>query len=197
MLHDYGFYQFAKFKNYIDHKGKESELQLEPLFESRDQFHYYDECSQLIGACFQFLELRLKNKPNEAKVGSKIAQKVFNHFDVAYLKDDTMFYLDERLQQFYDSQDFVKNPDDTLQKTKFIFRFSLDFAFLNLLDKSFFMLERGKKYAVACLALILLLSKVHVWNERRGHWFTRLALNLKHLKMKRESFQVCEIALER
>ena len=43
------------------------------------------------------LELRLKSKPNEAKVGSKIASVVFNHFGCEFLKDDTMFYLDERL----------------------------------------------------------------------------------------------------
>lgn len=44
MLHDYGFYQFAKFKNFIDHNGVEHE-HLKPLFETREQFQIYDECS--------------------------------------------------------------------------------------------------------------------------------------------------------
>ena len=76
MLHDYGFYKFAKFANYIEDRAVECTY-LKPLFRTREQFHSYDACSQLIGACFQFLDLRLKNKPNEAKIGSKIAQIVF------------------------------------------------------------------------------------------------------------------------
>lgn len=59
------------------------------------------------------------------------------------------------------------------------------------------MLERGKKHAMACLALILLLSKVDLWTDKRGHWFTRLAINLKHIKLKREAFIVCELALDK
>ena len=82
----------------------------------------------------------------------------------------------------------MKHPDDSLVGTKFIDRFTLDFAYLNLLDKTFFMLERGKKNAMAALGVILLLQKVKLWSEKRGHWFVRLALNLKHLKMKKESF---------
>ena len=37
MLHDYGFYQFARFKNYVDH-GKDGEAypQLAPLFTTRE-----------------------------------------------------------------------------------------------------------------------------------------------------------------
>ena len=206
MLHDYGFYKFASFKNYIDHHAEEEaesqdpdgETQFQPLFKTREQFHSYDECSQLIGSCFLFLDLRLKNKPNEAKLVSKIAMKVFTHFDCAYLKDDLMFFLDERLQMLLESQDFETNPpEQKLERTLFINRYSEDYAYLNLLDKTFFMLERGKKHAVACLACILLLSKVHLWTEKRGHWFTRLALNLKHLKMKREAYQVIELALEK
>ena len=138
-----------------------------------------------------YFELRLKNKEYEARMVSKITQKVFQYFGCAYVKDDTMFFLDERLQWLHESQDFsklTKDEESGLKQTLFINRFSLDYAFLNLLDKTFFMLERGKKYAMACLACILLLSKVRLWTDKRGHWFTRLALNLKHLKMKKESY---------
>ena len=104
MLHDYGFYKFAKFKNYIDHHTLEEDNEnLQPLFKTREQFHCYDECSQLIGSCFQFLDLRLKNKDLDGKVGSKIAKKVFNYFECEYLKDDTLFFLDERLGQLMES----------------------------------------------------------------------------------------------
>ena len=51
----------------------------------------------------------------------------------------------------------MTNPDETLVSTTFKDRFTLDFAYLNLLDKTFFLLERGKKHAMACLAIILLL----------------------------------------
>ena len=76
MLHDYGFYKFAKFQNFIEDRAVECQY-LKPLFKSREQFHIYDECSQLIGACFGFLDLRLKNKPDEARIASKIAKRVF------------------------------------------------------------------------------------------------------------------------
>ena len=83
MLHDYGFYKFEKFENYIDNNEKvekdetKSKNHLKPLFETRDQFMRYDECSQMIGACFQLLELRLKNKCSEAKIASKLCTKIF------------------------------------------------------------------------------------------------------------------------
>ena len=65
------------------------------------------------------------------------------------------------------------------------------------MDKTFFLLERGKKYAKAALVLVLLLRKVDLWVERRGYWFLRLVMNLKHLKMKTEALKVCDVALAR
>ena len=66
-----------------------------------------------------------------------------------------------------------------------------------MLDKTFFLLERGKKYLKASLVLILLLKRVDIWVEKRGYWFLRLVMNLKHLKMKNEALKVCDIALAR
>ena len=60
MLHDYGFYQFEKFRNYTQHKDVCDYLK--PLFENRDQFVAFDESSQIISACMQYYELRIKNK---------------------------------------------------------------------------------------------------------------------------------------
>ena len=51
----------------------------------------------MIGAIFQFLGLNLKNKPNEAKLGSKITKKIFIHFDYNVPKEDLLFFLDQRL----------------------------------------------------------------------------------------------------
>lgn len=59
------------------------------------------------------------------------------------------------------------------------------------------MLERGRKYAMACLVLVLLLSRYDLWTDKRGHWFNRLVLNLKHMKLKKEAWMICELALEK
>jgi len=40
-------------------------------------------------------------------------------------------------------QDFLARPELDLKPTAFIERFSEKYAFLNLLDKTMFMLERG------------------------------------------------------
>ena len=42
----------------------------------------------MIGACYQLLEMRLKNKTAEAKIGSKIANKVFSYFGYRYPKEE-------------------------------------------------------------------------------------------------------------
>jgi len=95
MLHDYGFYKFEKFENYMDNKEDgDTKEHLKPLFQSRDQFLRYDECSQMIGACFALLELRMKAKENEAKIASKICNKIFSYFDFCYLKEEQTLFLD-------------------------------------------------------------------------------------------------------
>ena len=83
MLHDYGFYKFEKFDNYIQNSESISREKdhLMSLFKTEAQFQRYDECSQMIGACYQLLEMRLKNKAAEARIGSKIAKKVFKYFN--------------------------------------------------------------------------------------------------------------------
>ena len=50
-----------------------------------------------------YFELRFKNKEYEARIISKITQKVFAHFGCAYVKDDAMFFLDERLQWLFEN----------------------------------------------------------------------------------------------
>ena len=57
------------------------------------------------------------------------------------------------------------------------------------------MLERGKKYKLSAITLIALLLSRCVLKER-GHWWHRLGMNLKHLKMKKEAFQAMNIALK-
>lgn len=101
MLHDYGFYKFEKFDNYINGlTSSEQNTHLQPLFATRKQFIIYDECSKIIGCCFQFLDLRLRSKEYEGKVASKIANKVFSFFGCAFLKEEaTLEYVQTLVEQ--------------------------------------------------------------------------------------------------
>jgi len=56
-------------------------------------------------------------------------------------------------------------------------------------------LERDRQYDVACLLLTKLLMNLHVKPEKRGAWWVRLCIDLKHLKLKKESLKVAEHAL--
>lgn len=55
------------------------------------------------------------------------------------------------------------------------------------MHKTFFLLERSKQYDLATITLCALLEN-RVYFRDRGHWWVRLAQNLKHLKMKGEVF---------
>lgn len=59
------------------------------------------------------------------------------------------------------------------------------------------MLERGKRYTHACIAILLLLFNIDIWVDKRGHWFQRLMINLKHLRMKKECLLVADLALQK
>ena len=63
------------------------------------------------------------------------------------------------------------------------------------MDAILFMLERGKKYKMASLALSCLLKNKTFECSQRGKWWHRLAINLKHLKMKVEALKCCDLAL--
>jgi hypothetical protein len=57
------------------------------------------------------------------------------------------------------------------------------------------MIERGKKYKLAVVALVCLLNNRSCFRER-GHWWHRLGMNLKHLKMKNDAFTAMNLALK-
>ena len=56
-------------------------------------------------------------------------------------------------------------------------------------------LERDKRYEVACLIYTQLLMKRQVKATKRADWWVRLAIDLKHLRLKKDSLRVCEVAL--
>ena len=57
-------------------------------------------------------------------------------------------------------------------------------------------LERNKQYELACLVYVrmLLLSK-YVKSVKRGKWWVRLCIDIKHLRMRKECLQIAEVAL--
>lgn len=90
-MHDYGFYRFEKYQNYLGYKellqneDVEAKEKLktyfpnEPIFNSRDDFLTYDLCYQVTSSCFEFLGLRLKRKDIEARLGAKLIKPVLRH----------------------------------------------------------------------------------------------------------------------
>jgi hypothetical protein len=56
-------------------------------------------------------------------------------------------------------------------------------------------LEKDRQYDLACLLLTKLLSDTETKPEKRGKWWVRLCIDLKHLRMKKESLKVAEHAL--
>jgi hypothetical protein len=55
-------------------------------------------------------------------------------------------------------------------------------------------LEKDRQYELACLILTkLLMNKAKP--EKRGKWWVRLCIDLKHLRMKKECLKVAEHAL--
>lgn len=56
-------------------------------------------------------------------------------------------------------------------------------------------LEKDKKYEAACLVFATVLMKRSVKATKRGDWWVRLAIDLKHLRLKKDALRVCEVAL--
>ncbi len=81
MLHDYGFYKFEKFTNYVSHRGQNL-THLKPIFETRFQYLRYDECSQLITAFMKYYDLRIRNKEYQGILASKITKFILSEFGV-------------------------------------------------------------------------------------------------------------------
>ena len=56
-------------------------------------------------------------------------------------------------------------------------------------------LERDKQYEAASLVFTQLLLKRQVKAVKRGTWWVRLAIDLKHLKLKKDCLRMTEVAL--
>ncbi|CAI2364042.1 unnamed protein product [Moneuplotes crassus] len=78
---------------------------------------------------------------------------------------------------------------------KFLERFRKKHMYTMIMADFFKCLEKGKRYDVCLIVMsqILLSDKLE---DRRGYWWLRFTMNLKHLKWKQEAFDACEIALK-
>ena len=64
---------------------------------------------------------------------------------------------------------------------------------MQVLNAVYPMLERGKKHILACLSLLCLISKATY--QIQGQWYVRLVMNLRHLKMKTDAFELIDKVL--
>lgn len=56
-------------------------------------------------------------------------------------------------------------------------------------------LEKDKQYEVASLIFTQLLMNRKVKAVKRGQWWVRLAIDLKHLKLKKDTLRITTVAL--
>ena len=90
------------------------------------------------------------------------------------------------------AKDGFKLNDDT---HRFEDRYTTTWSYLHVMDATFFMLERGKKYKLAALAICCLLQDRSFECNQRGKWWHRLIMNLKHLKLTLEALRCADLAL--
>ena len=69
--HDFGFYQYQKFQNFLDHSNSENTHILKPVFTSRNLFLEYDLMNFFIQSLQQIEEMKLK----DTKILGSLAKK--------------------------------------------------------------------------------------------------------------------------
>ena len=71
--HDFGFYQYEKFLNYLDHSKTSCSGALKPVFQDRNQFLEYDLMNIFSGSLFMIEEMKLKDPEILGRLAQKIA----------------------------------------------------------------------------------------------------------------------------
>jgi hypothetical protein len=78
-----------------------------PLFETREQLIIFDECYQIMCSNFEFLNLRLKKKDLESKIGSKVIKpilKIFNYNPPSSKNDiELEYFLRAKLDELFEN----------------------------------------------------------------------------------------------
>ena len=130
---------------------------MKPIFESRKDFLSYDDCGQVISACFDFLAMHFKQKDLEGKISSKILKQILRHFNIGYLKEELDFLVFEQLKKLLEECEKKGKVGVEEDNHEFVDKFREEWSYLHVMDSLFFMLEKGKKYKLAVLVLITLL----------------------------------------
>eukprot|EP00347_Sterkiella_histriomuscorum_P004973 403358381 len=187
-MHDYGFYQYEEFQNYLTYQNqiktksrKEYAQYLKPIFKKRNQFIKYDAFTQLQVAFEQVKEMKIK-KPS---ILGTLCRKLSKYLIKEYAKQDEEVNLnkDEMKCQILDNIKVIventKKPDNNIQikEPLFILRYKTSSKIAGVLNQCIDFLERDRQYDVAC------------------KWWVRLCIDLKHLRMRKECLKVAEHAL--
>jgi hypothetical protein len=85
--------------------------------------------------------------------------------------------------------------ETTGETTTFISRYKPQHKIAGIINTCIDYLEKDRQYDVACLLLTKLLMNTDNRPEKRAKWWVRLCIDLKHLRMKKESLKVAEHAL--
>jgi len=56
-------------------------------------------------------------------------------------------------------------------------------------------LEKDKQYELSCLVYAQLLLGRHVKTHKRGDWWVRLCVDLKHLRLRKDSLKIANASL--
>ena len=76
--HDFGFYQYQKFQNYLDHSSPDNAHILKPVFTSRNTFLEYDLMTVFIQSLQQIEEMKLKDTKILGLLAKKTTQEILN-----------------------------------------------------------------------------------------------------------------------
>eukprot|EP00347_Sterkiella_histriomuscorum_P003951 403362310 len=133
--HDYGFYRYESFKNYLSNRESDpNNDNLKPIFQCREDFLAFDEASQVIGSTFEFLQMGLKRRDMEAKVAKKIIKQALRMCEIEFNKNDQDFLLFNNIKQLIEDQQEEKNKCYALSSITLIC----------LLQNKIFYTQRGK-----------------------------------------------------
>ena len=87
--------------------------------------------------------------------------------------------------------------DETQKQSEFSEKYTWQQRFCHILSICVDWLEKDRQYTLACLVLSDLLLKFSNLSDsrKRGDWWVRLCVDLKHLKLRKECVKVAQYAL--
>ena len=191
---------------------------LKPIFRQRDQLLTYDALTRLRSVVLPTLEdLKIKKNAILGEVGIRLSKLLLNYFTA---KGEQAFDLktgigsDTRMRLLYSlevlceplkyyvnmSQGLlpfgVRKSDIDQQSIHFGRKYGQEHTLASTLAKLVKVcLERDKQYEVASLIYCQLLLRRSVKTTKRAKWWVRLAIDLKHLRLRKDSLRACQVGV--